>query len=193
MIVRHLKIAGLLRIEPKKFVDHRGFFCETFRENALAAAGFHQRFVQDNHSLSAIAGTLRGLHFQKPPHAQAKLIGVLRGRILDVAVDIRSGSPSFGRHVAMELSAAGGHQLLIPEGFAHGFVTLEPDTEVFYKVTAYYAPESDSGIIWNDPELAIDWQWSGEPVISAKDAVLPRFSDLPAGLFALGAQANVRE
>ena len=190
MNVQPLKIAGLLRIEPKKFADHRGFFAETFRESALAEAGFFKRFVQDNHSLSAAVGTLRGLHYHKPPHAQAKLIRVLRGRILDVAVDIRSGSPDFGRHVAVELSAESGHQLLIPEGFAHGFVTLEPDTEVFYKVTAYYAPESDSGIFWNDPDLGINWQWSGEPVISAKDAALPRLSDLPAGLFAFGAQTD---
>lgn len=193
MIVQPLKIAGLLRIEPKKFADHRGFFSETFRESVLAEAGFSARFVQDNHSLSATAGTLRGLHFQKPPHAQAKLIRVLRGRILDVAVDIRSGSPDFGRHVAVELSAESGHQLLVPEGFAHGFVTLEPDTEVFYKVTAYYSPESDSGIFWNDPDLAINWQWSGAPVISAKDAILPRFSDLPAGLFAFAGQADKQE
>lgn len=187
MIVRPLAIPGLLRIEPKKFADHRGFFSETFRESVLAEAGFCKRFVQDNHSLSATAGTLRGLHFQKPPHAQAKLIRVLRGRILDVAVDIRSTSPDFGRHVAVELSAESGHQLLVPEGFAHGFVTLEPDTEVFYKVTAYYAQESDAGISWNDPDLAINWQWPGEPVISAKDATLPRLLDLPAGLFSFEA------
>jgi dTDP-4-dehydrorhamnose 3,5-epimerase len=186
MIVRPLPIAGLFRIEPKKFADHRGFFSETFRETALAGAGFHKRFVQDNHSLSTTAGTLRGLHFQKPPHAQAKLIRVLRGRILDMAVDIRGGSPDFGRHVAVELSAETGHQLLVPEGFAHGFITLEPDTEVFYKVTDYYAPESDSGIFWNDPDLAIDWQWPGEPVISDKDAALTPLSDLPAGLFSFG-------
>jgi dTDP-4-dehydrorhamnose 3,5-epimerase len=186
MTIHPLPIAGLLRIEPKKFTDHRGFFSETFRESALAAAGFHKHFVQDNHSLSTAAGTLRGLHFQKPPHAQAKLIRVLRGRILDVAVDLRCGSPDFGRHVAVELSAENDHQLLVPEGFAHGFITLEPDTEVYYKVTAYYAPESDSGISWNDPDLAIDWQWPGTPVTSEKDAELPPLSKLPAGLFPFG-------
>ena len=186
MIVRPLDIAGLLLIEPKKFGDHRGFFSETFREDVLAAAGFKGRFVQDNHSLSSEVGTLRGLHFQKPPRAQAKLVRVVRGGILDVVVDIRAGSPSFGRHLAVELSAENGRQLLVPEGFAHGFVTLEPDTEVIYKVTDYYAPESDSGILWNDPDLGIDWGLAGEPVLSGKDAVLAPFSELPAGLFSCG-------
>jgi dTDP-4-dehydrorhamnose 3,5-epimerase len=178
-----LSLPGLLLVVPKKFADHRGFFSETFRESALAEAGFHGRFIQDNHSLSVATGTLRGLHFQKPPHAQAKLVRVLRGRILDVAVDIRDGSPTFGRHDAVELSAENGHQLLVPEGFAHGFVTLEPDTEVFYKVSSYYAPEADSGILWNDPALGIDWKISAKPVLSGKDEVLPPLSALPPGLF----------
>ncbi len=178
-----LSIPGLLLVVPKKFADHRGFFSETYRESALAEAGFRGGFVQDNHSLSVAAGTLRGLHFQKPPHAQAKLVRVLRGRILDVAVDIREGSPTFGRHDAVELSAENGRQLLVPEGFAHGFVTMEPDTEVFYKVSSYYAPEADSGILWNDPALGIDWKITTEPVLSAKDAALPPISSLPAGLF----------
>lgn len=183
VLVTPYQIPGLLLIEPRKFADHRGFFSETFRESALAEAGFTRRFVQDNHSLSVTPGTLRGLHFQKPPHAQDKLIRVLRGRILDVAVDIRDSSPTFGQHAAAELSAENGRQLLVPAGFAHGFVTLEPDTEVYYKVTTYYAPESDSGILWNDPALGIDWGLSSAPVLSAKDEVLPPLSELPAGLF----------
>ncbi len=187
MTITPLTIPGLLCIEPKKFGDHRGYFAETYRYDLLAEAGFSGRFVQDNHSLSAAAGTLRGLHFQKPLHAQAKLLRVLRGRILDVAVDIRSGSPHFGRHAAVELSAANARQLLIPAGFAHGFVTLEPDTEVLYKVTDYYAPECDSGIRWNDPDLAIAWQWPSQPVLSAKDAALPHLADLPKDLFPFAA------
>lgn len=183
VLVTPFQIPGLLLVEPRKFADHRGFFAETFRESSLAEAGFTRRFVQDNHSLSVATGTLRGLHFQKPPHAQDKLIRVLRGRILDVAVDIRENSPTFGRHAAVELSAENGRQLLVPIGFAHGFVTLEPDTEVYYKVTSYYAPESDSGILWNDPALGIDWGQTTDPVLSAKDEVLPLLAELPAGLF----------
>lgn len=187
MLVRPLNLQGLLLVEVKKHGDHRGFFAETFREDALAAAGFHRRFVQENHSLSSQVGTLRGLHFQTAPHAQDKLVRVIRGAILDVAVDIRSDSPTFGQHVAVELSAQNCHQLLVPIGFAHGFVTLEPDTEVVYKVSDYYAPECDSGILWNDPALAIDWRLSGEPVLSAKDQVLGPLSSLPAGLFSISA------
>jgi dTDP-4-dehydrorhamnose 3,5-epimerase len=172
-----------LRIEPRKFSDHRGFFSETFRESSLAEAGFRKPFVQDNHSLSPTVGTLRGLHFQTPPHAQAKLIRVLHGRILDVVVDIRCDSPTFGQHLKIELSAENGHQLLVPEGFAHGCLTLEPNTEVIYKVTDYYAPECDSGILWNDPDLAIDWGLPCEPVLSEKDKQMAPLSSLTAGLF----------
>jgi dTDP-4-dehydrorhamnose 3,5-epimerase len=127
--------------EPKRFNDHRGFFSETFSRRALAAIGFDLEFVQENHSLSSQSGVVRGLHFQAPPHGQDKLVRVTRGRILDVAVDIRKGSPTFGRHVAVELSAENWRQLLVPKGFAHGFCTLEPDCEVVYKVTDYYARE----------------------------------------------------
>lgn len=145
-------------IEPRKFGDHRGFFSETFSRKALAAAGLDLDFVQDNHSLSATAGTVRGLHYQVAPTAQAKLVRVVRGAILDVAVDIRRGSSTFGRHVAVELSAANWKQVLVPVGFAHGFVTLEPDTEVIYKVTDYYSPPDERGVLWNDPALGIDWR-----------------------------------
>jgi dTDP-4-dehydrorhamnose 3,5-epimerase len=167
-------------VQPKKFGDHRGFFSETYNRKALAEAGITLDFVQDNHSLSAAVGTLRGLHFQAPPMAQDKLIRVPRGRILDVAVDIRVGSPDFGRFVAVELSAENWRQLLVPVGFAHGFVTLEPDTEVMYKVTAPYSPEHDRGLAFDDPALGIDWGLSVEKlVLSDKDRNHPRLADLP--------------
>lgn len=186
MIFRRLAIPEVLVIEPRRLGDARGFFCETFRSDKLAEQGFTVPFVQDNHSLSAQPGTLRGLHYQRPPHAQDKLIRVIRGAILDVAVDIREGSPTYGRSVSARISAENGSQILVPKGFAHGFVTLEPDTEVLYKVTDYYAPDCDAGILWNDPDLAVDWEFAGEPTLSAKDAALPAFRDLPAGLFPYG-------
>ena len=145
-------------VTPKKFGDHRGFFSETWNRAAFAEAGLDLDFVQDNQSLSAPVGTLRGLHFQSPPFAQDKLVRVTRGRILDVAVDIRASSPTFGKHVAVELSVENWKQLLVPVGFAHGFVTLEPDTEVLYKVTAPYAPQNDRGLAFDDPALGIDWR-----------------------------------
>lgn len=186
MKITPLAIPDVLLIEPKRFGDSRGFFAETFREDILAEHGFKARFVQDNHSQSSTVGTLRGLHFQKAPRAQDKLIRVIRGSIWDVAVDIREGSPTYGQYVADELSAANGLQLLIPKGFAHGLVTLEPDTEVLYKVTDYYSPECDSGIAWNDPDLRVDWKWTGTPVLSDKDRALPTFASLPKGLFPAG-------
>jgi dTDP-4-dehydrorhamnose 3,5-epimerase len=135
-------------------------------------------FVQDNHSLSRVQGTLRGIHFQTPPHGQDKLVRCVRGRILDVAVDLRRGSPTFGHWVSLELSAENGRQLFVPIGFGHGFVTLEPDTEVIYKVTDYYAPECDGGIRWNDPAIGVDWQLAGAgPQLSAKDEKLPFLQD----------------
>ncbi|MCB2053757.1 MAG: dTDP-4-dehydrorhamnose 3,5-epimerase [Geminicoccaceae bacterium] len=167
-------------IEAKRFGDHRGFFSEVYNRRAFEEAGLMLDFVQDNHSRSAERGTLRGLHFQSPPHAQTKLVRVLHGAILDVAVDLRHGSPTFGRHVAVELTDEGWRQLLVPKGFAHGFVTLVEDTEVFYKVDAYYAPAHDHGVMWNDPDLAIDWPVdAGRVVLSAKDAAQPAFRDLP--------------
>jgi len=170
-------IAGLLLVEPKKFGDHRGFFSETYNRARLAEAGFDREFVQDNQSLSAAPGTLRGLHFQTPPFAQDKLVRVTRGAILDVAVDLRAGSPTYGDHAAVELSAENWRQLLVPVGFAHGFVTLEPDTEVVYKVTAYYSPENDAGLIWSDPLIGIDWSAApAAPTLSAKDQAAPGFA-----------------
>jgi dTDP-4-dehydrorhamnose 3,5-epimerase len=181
MIVEDTAIAGVKLITPRMHGDHRGFFSEVYREDVLAKAGLALHFVQDNHSLSAQTGTLRGLHFQSPPFAQDKLVRVLRGAILDVAVDLRASSPTYGQHVAVELSSANWRQLLVPIGFAHGFCTLEPDTEVFYKVTNYYSAAHDLGLAWDDPALAIVWPASGSaPVLSDKDKRLPRLNDLPA-------------
>lgn len=170
---------SVLHLTPKRFGDDRGWFTETFNVRNFARVGIAEPFVQDNHSLSRPVGTLRGLHFQTPPHGQAKLVRCIRGRILDVAVDVRRGSPTYGRHVAAELSAENGEQLFIPVGFAHGFVTLEPDTEVTYKVTDFYAPECDGGIRWNDPDIGIDWPLAAAsgPVLSPKDEKLPFLKD----------------
>lgn len=168
MDVQATDIPDVIIITPKRFGDHRGFFSETYNTRTLAAAGIDADFVQDNQSLSAEKGTLRGLHFQRPPMAQDKLVRVTRGAVLDVAVDIRAGSPTFGRHVAVTLSAENWAQLWVPKGFAHGFITLEADTEVLYKVTDYYSPEHDAGIAWNDPALGIDWGID-DPVLSDKD------------------------
>lgn len=171
-----LDIAGVWLITPKRHEDQRGSFTETYSSRAFAELGIDCVFVQDNQSHSRAAGTLRGLHFQRPPKAQGKLVRVLRGRILDVCVDLRRSSPSFGRHVAAELSARDGNQIYVPAGFAHGFCTLEPDTEIAYKVDEHYAPDHDDGIAWNDPALAIDWPVSSSDiVISPKDAALPPF------------------
>ena len=164
-------------IEPLRISDHRGFFSEVFSERALADAGITPRFVQDNHAFSAAPGVLRGLHYQLPPHAQAKLVRVTRGRILDVALDIRRSSPTFARHVAVELSAVNWKQLFIPTGFAHGYLTLEPDCEVLYKVSAQYSPSHDRGILWDDPALAIPWPAPpGGVVLSPRDKALPHLS-----------------
>jgi dTDP-4-dehydrorhamnose 3,5-epimerase len=163
-----------ISITPRRFADDRGWFTETWQRDRYAAAGINADFCQDNHSLSRTAMTLRGLHFQREPHAQAKLVRCLRGRVFDVAVDIRRDSPTFRHWVGVELSAEAGNQLFIPAGYAHGFLTLEPDCEIAYKVDAYYAPEADGGISWDDPELAIDWPLQGAaPILSAKDAALP--------------------
>lgn len=175
----HRDIPGLIVVEPKKFGDHRGFFSETYNRARMAELGFDLEFVQDNHALSAQVGVVRGLHFQSPPFAQDKLVRVARGAILDVAVDIRRGSPTFGDHAAVELSAANWRQLLAPAGFAHGYVTLEPDTEVIYKVTAYYAPDHDHGVLWSDPDLGIDWGIGPEAaILSEKDRALGGFAAL---------------
>ncbi|WP_312363355.1 dTDP-4-dehydrorhamnose 3,5-epimerase [Ensifer sp.] len=169
----------VLLLHPKRFGDDRGWFSEVYNEKAFAAYDIHDRFVQDNHSLSVPIGTLRGLHFQTPPYAQAKLVRCIRGRIFDVAVDIRRGSPTFGRWVGAELSAENGHQLYIPIGFAHGFVTLEASTEVTYKVSSLYSPQNDGGIIWSDSELSIEWPlpMGVAPILSSKDGQLQRLRD----------------
>ena len=173
-------IAGVKLVMPVRHADGRGYFAEIFREDALSAAGIEVRFVQENHSYSAARGVLRGLHFQVPPAAQAKLIRVSAGAILDIAVDLRARSPSFGRHVAVVLSAAAGDQLFVPEGFAHGYCTLEPETEVVYKVSRYYSPAHDRGLLWNDPALAIDWQLpESGPLLSERDRHHPVLADLP--------------
>lgn len=177
---RSFEIQGPLLLQVRRFGDHRGFFMETYSRRDFEAVGVTDHFVQDNHSLSATPGTLRGMHFQSPPHGQAKLVRVLRGAILDMIVDLRRASPSFGQHIACPLSAEGAEQLYVPVGFAHGFVTLEPDTEVAYKVTDYYAPDCDCGLAWDDPDLALPWpDLPGGPVLSAKDCVHPRLRDLP--------------
>ncbi len=165
-------------LTPRRFGDGRGYFAETYSARVLAGAGIDCTFVQDNHSLSLHAGTLRGLHFQAPPHAQAKLVRCGRGRLFDVAVDIREGSPSYGKWVGAELSEENGCQLFIPEGFLHGFVSREPDTEVVYKCSAYYAPEADGAVRYDDPEIGIDWGLTGAPALSPKDADAPLLTDL---------------
>jgi dTDP-4-dehydrorhamnose 3,5-epimerase len=177
--VEDTAIPAVKIVTPKKFGDHRGFFSETWSRKGFADAGLDLDFVQDNHSLSAPVGTLRGLHFQSPPFAQDKLVRVMRGRILDIAVDIRASSPTFGKHVAVELSAENWKQLLVPAGFAHGFVTLEPDTEVIYKVTAPYAPQNDHGLAFDDPALGIDWRLPLSGLtLSDKDRKHPRLAEM---------------
>jgi dTDP-4-dehydrorhamnose 3,5-epimerase len=166
-------------VNPQRIGDQRGFFSETYNRQRFAEAGIDVEFVQDNHSLSAAVGTIRGLHFQSEPFAQAKLIRVVRGRILDVAVDLRQSSPTFGRHVAIELSAENGWQLLVPIGFAHGFCTLEPDTEIVYKVSGYYSAAHDHGLLWNDPALGIEWPVGVKAVLSDKDRRQPPLAELP--------------
>lgn len=181
--IRPLALDGVLEIRPRKFGDDRGFFSEVWSSAALAEAGLDLYFVQDNHSYSAAKGVLRGLHYQLPPAAQDKLVRVSRGSIYDVAVDIRPGSATFGRWVGLTVSAEAWNQILVPRGFAHGFVTLEEHTEVQYKVTAPYRPDLDRGIRFDDPDIAIDWPLSGDDVqLSAKDEAAPRLSaaELPA-------------
>lgn len=172
-----LAIPAVILVRPKKFGDARGYFMETWSAEAFAAAGIGAVFVQDNQSLSGTRGVVRGLHFQAPPVPQAKLVRVLKGSIFDVAVDLRSGSPSYGRWCGATLTADGAEQLFVPHGFAHGFCTLEPGTEVAYKVDGPYAPECEGGLAWNDPALAIDWPIAaGEAQLSGRDAALPGFA-----------------
>jgi dTDP-4-dehydrorhamnose 3,5-epimerase len=170
-------IEGVLVLTPKRFADERGFFVESYNHARFVAAGVNFNFVQDNHSLSRDKGTVRGLHYQAPPFAQTKLVRVLQGAILDVVVDARKNSPTYGQHVSVELSAENGRQLLAPAGMLHGFVTLRPDTEVAYKVDAYYDKASDGAVLWCDPDLAIDWGPAAGTVVSSKDANAARWRD----------------
>lgn len=175
--IEALAIPEVRLLTPQRFADERGFFCETYSAAKFKAAGIDADFVQDNHSLSVSAGTVRGLHYQSPPFAQAKLVRVLRGAIVDVAVDVRKGSPSYGKWVKAELSAENGVQIFVPRGFLHGFATLVPDTEIAYKVDSYYSKECDGAIRWDDPDLAIDWSLGSlQPVLSQKDAQAPALS-----------------
>jgi dTDP-4-dehydrorhamnose 3,5-epimerase len=186
--VKSFPVPGPLLITPNRFGDARGFFSEIYSVASFAEAGINLVFVQDNHSLSTTKGTVRGLHFQTPPHAQGKLVRVVKGSILDVVVDIRKGSPTYGKHVAAELSAANWDQLLIPMGFAHGFCTLEPNTEIIYKVTAPYAPQNDTGIRWNDPALCIAWPTFAGTVLSQKDAAQQFLAELDSPFSFAGSQ-----
>jgi dTDP-4-dehydrorhamnose 3,5-epimerase len=180
MQVISTEIADVKEIRPVRHPDPRGFFSEIFREAVLRQHGIDVAFVQENQSLSVDRGVVRGLHFQSPPEGQAKLVRVGAGSILDVAVDIRAGSPTYGRHVAVVLSAAEGNQLFVPEGFAHGFCTLEPNTEVVYKVNRYYSAEHDRGLAWNDPALGIAWPVADDvALLSDKDRRQPLFAELP--------------
>ena len=182
MQVEQTMLTGVLVVTPQRYGDDRGWFAETFNAARMAAAGIGAVFVQDNHSMSARVGTLRGLHYQKPPHAQDKLVRCSRGVIFDVAVDIRVGSPTYGKWVGVELTAENGKQLLVPKGFAHGFVTRAENTEVQYKCSDVYAPDCDAGVRWNDPDIGIDWGLGGDPVrsgpvLSGKDLLQPFLKD----------------
>ena len=177
--ITETSIPDVKLVVPDRFGDARGFFSETYSRQVFEESGLALEFVQDNHSLSGQTGVVRGLHFQVPPHAQAKLVRVVRGSVFDVAVDIRRNSPTFGKHVAMTLSAENWTQALVPAGFAHGFCTLEPNTEVLYKVDAYWSPESERGLLWNDPDLGISWPVAAEDaVISERDRHYPGLRDL---------------
>lgn len=180
--VRNLGLDGVYEITPARFEDERGFFSETWNAEKLARAGIVVDFVQDNHSLSRPRGVMRGLHFQMPPFAQDKLVRVLRGSVFDVAVDIRKGSPTFGKWVGVTLSDKAWNQMLVPKGFAHGFVTLEPDTEVVYKVSAPYSQPHDRSIRFDDPDIAIDWPVAAtDMTLSSKDATAPALNALETG------------
>lgn len=180
METKNFSIPGPVLLHPRKFEDSRGFMSEAYNQRVFETILGDVRFVQDNHSLSRSAGTIRGLHFQAPPTAQGKLVRVIRGSVFDVAIDLRRGSPSFGQFVSVTLSAANWAQFWIPIGFAHGFCTLEPDTEVIYKVTDYYSQADDRGLAFDDPALAIPWPVDpAQAVLSDKDRVHPRLADLP--------------
>lgn len=177
MQIEETALPGVLILTPKRFGDDRGFFSESWNRKLLAGHGIDLDFVQDNHSLSAAENTVRGLHFQAPPFAQDKLVRCGQGVIFDVAVDIRKGSPTYGKWVGAELSAQNGRQLLVPKGFLHGFSTRTPGAEVIYKCTDYYAPEADGAVRFDDPAIGIDWGLSGPAVLSDKDAAAPLLGD----------------
>lgn len=177
MKITKTKLNGVMLIEPKIFGDHRGWFTETYNEENFKKAGIDTVFIQDNHSFSATKGTLRGLHYQKDPKAQTKLVRCTKGSIFDVAIDIRKESPTYGEWYGVELSEENKKQLIVPKGFAHGFMTLTDDVEVQYKVDELYSPENDRGIIWNDPEIGIEWPMDIKPVLSAKDENAPLLKD----------------
>ena len=188
MDVKALSLPGLMLLKPRRFGDARGYFVETWNERTFAAAGIAIHFVQDNKSLSVNKGTLRGLHFQVPPEPQTKLVSAPQGSIFDVAVDLRVGSPTYGRWESVILTADGGEQLLVPRGFAHGVCTLEPNTVIAYKVDGFYAPACDSGLIWDDPDLAIDWPVApSAALLSDKDRKLGTFRDFKSPFVYQGA------
>lgn len=178
MTVETTALEGVFLITPRRFGDNRGFFSESYSRKSLAEQGIDIEFVQDNHSLSSQVGTVRGLHFQAPPHAQDKLVRCGKGALFDVAVDIRRGSPTYGKWVGYELSFENGRQLLVPAGFAHGFMTLQPDTEIIYKCSDYYAPETEGAVVWDDPAIGIDWPLDVAPVLSDKDAAARPLAEL---------------
>ncbi len=175
MQVEETALPGVLILTPARFGDARGFFSESWNRRTMAEAGIDLDFVQDNHSLSATAGTIRGLHYQAPPHAQDKLVRCGRGALFDVVVDIRKGSSTYGHWIGVELSAENGRQILVPKGFLHGFVTRAPDTEIIYKCTDYYAPECEGAVRWDS--CGIDWGLKGNPVLSDKDTTAPALAD----------------
>jgi len=177
MQIEETSLPGVLIITPRRFGDARGFFSESWNKALLADHGIDLEFVQDNHSLSEAVNTVRGLHFQSPPHAQDKLVRCGRGALMDVVVDIRVGSPTWGRWFGVVLSAENGRQMLVPKGFLHGFATRQPDTEIIYKCTDYYAPDCDGAVRFDDPAIGIDWGLSGAPVLSDKDARAPLLAD----------------
>ena len=178
LTVNPMAIPDVKLITPKRFGDDRGFFSETYNRARFAEAGIDIDFIQDNHSSSSLVGTVRGLHYQSPPFAQTKLVRVLRGEIIDIAVDVRKGSPTFGKSVRAKLSAENGMQILVPKGFLHGFATLVPNTEIAYKVDNYYSAECDGSVAWNDPDLDLDWGIdTSAAIVSEKDAFAPVFSE----------------
>lgn len=175
-----LPLDGVFEIRPRKITDERGYFAETYREAKFVARAEPVEFVQENQSLSARRGTIRGFHFQTHPAGQGKLVRCLNGKLFDVAVDLRTGSPSYGQYASVVLSQEEANQLWVPVGFAHGFCTLEPDTIISYRVTGYYSPQNDKGVAWDDPDIAVDWPEIADPdSLSAKDRVQPGLRDLP--------------